>query len=61
MAQNVKQFEAQLRVLLPGQSEDFYKKGCWSSLTDTKAFRELTKEEQNPIKDYFTKFKNQTK
>lgn len=59
MAKNVKQFEAQLRVLLPGQNEYFYQMGCWSSLTDTKAFREFTKEEQNQIKDYCIKFKNQ--
>lgn len=52
------EYEALLRDLFPGESEDFYRYGKWGGgLTETEAFNNLSNAERKAIQRYLIKNK----
>ncbi|MCD7963889.1 MAG: hypothetical protein LUF90_10190 [Rikenellaceae bacterium] len=46
------EYEKKLRKAFPGQSEEFYKYGKWTGLTQTEGYRNLSTSEKNNIHNY---------
>lgn len=58
MGQHTDIMEDILREAFPGESDDFYNYGKWAGgATDSSAFRELSQEEQQEIKDFLKEHK----